>query len=450
MTGQSGGGVLEQYQQAFVDAVERDPEGTVRVLVAPPGTGKTRTVVELILHWRHRNAGARVLVITDRAILAEQYLHALSATPISTTSLQSRRDWRQWQLSHPDVERTGFEHVVVATVRLAQDERALQAMGNTPWDLIVVDEVPKFHTKDGLLATVRAANPTVKIVLLDQMGASEFRNHLPESRITRWTVRPMRTAALWRELRYVPSDPEERFREALTLRFLDPLRAGGFQREASFVEALARSSVLAVETVLRQLRPFRNRFVHPARGDTLFAAREALTVLRRFAREEGFDIEDTPDEPAGAAPEFGPWEAALVSVASFDELLDGITRDAKFEALAGLIFKYTTMPTIVLTSFQSTARYLRSALREHFATASSQEGSTPDMAIVVALRQDETMPDSLQFERAVYYDVPPPSTAPPRFLGASGAWEQWVLVGPGDVIRPTSSTIGSLVEVVES
>lgn len=443
-------GKMLTYQQVFVDAVEHDPLGTVRVLVAPPGTGKTRTILELILRWTNRDAKARVLVVTDGAALAEHYVDALSMTPVPTTFLPSRRNWRQWQLAHPDVERTGFEHVVVTTVHLVQDERVLQVLHTTPWDLVVVDGTHGLRREDGLLASVRNANSSVKIVLTDRPTTSEFWNTLlKEARVTQWVVQPTRSSTVWRELRYVPSDSEAQFREALTQLLIVPLRAGGFDREATFVESLTQSSVYAIETLLHQLRPFRNRFVHGPSGAAPLAAQEAMTALRQSAREEGFDLGNLPGESLGTALEFATWGAALANVGAFDKLLDEITQDAKLAALIDLILNDTAVPTLVVTSFEATARYLRSALREYIGTVGDHEEGPPSRTVVIS-QHDEAGPGDIPFERAVYYDILSPSGAPLRLLGFDRTWEQWVLVAPWNRDRLIFPATGSRVEVVES
>ncbi|AFZ67426.1 hypothetical protein [Deinococcus peraridilitoris] len=393
---------LTALQRAFLERALYAPAGSVNLLSAPAGTGRTSTTFALAGQLVAMT-GAPVLLIAHQRTV-EQYAERNKNAGDQATILPSRRAWLEYTVQAPAVLTDGFPGgLVVLPIVLLRNAEIEQVLLSTAWHTIIADDLsPAGSHFLEVLRDMRQRHPDMCLVMA-QGGASLSKetytladtlaqDGFSPISLTRWTVSNDSKVADVRSVPFMPHPTELEFRRRVQKDLVQPLDQLGWNEEAMALQRRLHSSVYATEAVLRRLWPLRNYVAHSGTAPNVTsdhvrsAISESPTTDRRV--------------PSRAVHVSELFQYVLSPVRELIALLDEVAEDAKLAALLRLLHTPPSLPMIVLTDFRETQEYLQSAL----GTNSSE--TEPDLpAILVQTVDTETADVPSEGKRIVLYEA---------------------------------------------
>ncbi len=155
---------LAEHQRQLVDRVLADAEpGTVHVLVAPPGSGKTFALAHTIDALVRGQKAQRVLVLAP-APLVQQWSYLLHECQVETVILDGRLMRRLRE--QPELRGGWPIGVYVVSIDLAKRPGTSEAVLDQPWDVVVVDDANAPGPQRHDLVRGLALSPSKPVLLL--------------------------------------------------------------------------------------------------------------------------------------------------------------------------------------------------------------------------------------------------------------------------------------------
>jgi hypothetical protein len=352
---------LREYQQNFVDNFLSPSSERAHLVVAPHGSGFGICVDEIVSRVMQENLSARVLLLTERSVLVQQWMRILNDAAVAARSLEgSRHNLRELSWSEKSSESIWPESSVVVmltgSIQRFDDIRA--SVFQTPWDLMAWDGFVPSPSKVSLLRELVGAQNLQKILVMSRKLDGNWHDLVPGMALylTDWSflLRPSRVGAIASitivALTYQLT-PEETELRARIERFAENVASDSVtSRLLSGLIRAADSSPLALREHLRQFNPSR-----------------ASIAVGEIPADEHLEPQDFDDQESD-----DPAQLTVQSMQYMDEVrkiqesLDDLPADSKLEAMLKYVAEQgSDQPhTIIWCRFAATARYLKSALME--------------------------------------------------------------------------------------
>jgi superfamily II DNA or RNA helicase len=183
------------YQQdLFQRIVEGLLPGSARIVIAPPGTGKSFVVTSAIVALLGAGRITRVLVLAPAA-LTEQWAHRLTRGNISSAVVDAR-ELRLIKERSGDAGVDWPPGVSVMSMDLAKREDVRDIVAVVPWDLVVLDEAHLFQgQRRTLVEALARRSPAPALLLATATPARSINELAPGAVITDWTPEAARLRA---------------------------------------------------------------------------------------------------------------------------------------------------------------------------------------------------------------------------------------------------------------
>jgi Helicase conserved C-terminal domain len=356
---------LTTYQRAFVDQFLAPESERAHLLIAPPGSGVSQCVVEIVTQIMKDTPAARVVLLSDRTALQQQWLHRLEEVSDLTRIMEgSRGNLREISRGGPDSEIIWPEaSVVVMASRFIERFHDLKSSAiQTPWDLVIWDWFDSANTFPAsarleMLREFGLATTVGRMLVVSQTANRDaLEQAAPWLNRTVWDVLVMNSSGenpkasiTFETLVYQRTQAEVNLREHLE-EFskkwtIEPLRSAPGSR---LIRA-ANSSPFALQEQLNQLRPSK-----------------ASIALGEIRLDEDMEPQEIGEE--NEYPNLAPSQLSLVAteVRSIQELLDDLPADSKLEALVKYLLNImgNHPHTLIACRYVATAQYLKSALAD--------------------------------------------------------------------------------------
>lgn len=373
---------LKPYQAKLVTDFLESPVPARRLLVAPPGLGKTFAAMSLAKQIAKANANYRFLVIGPSALTPMYQHHLAQALPDATVTAVTRRILRELEeLADPGQPIWPTQFAAVISMDTARQDDVRAHLCSVTWDLVIVEESHRFARSRGTLlkailsedvfarVLLITGTPDVKVIapLLKNVARTEWR----ATELKDWDDRPLFSISSpkFEKVAYQRSVKEvSLLRRVISLtRELSPTPVGQLVKKTLLRQAT--SSPLALERTVRNLR---NMLAHSA-SEKLLAQSAKITMQQQ---DEELDTDSDIDMSSISAR--SPWQSKPKAFAILGALLDqleSVDRDTKREALEGLLLRLQENPNsrrgyiCVLCSSRTTADYLQTALSDQTAKA---------------------------------------------------------------------------------
>jgi hypothetical protein len=365
---------LVPFQRAFVEQFCAEMAiGTVHILKAPPGTGKTMTVVRAIARLTSSGRAHRILVLSPAA-LTRQWSHAAVLDGVLSHTLDSK----SLRLLREEIRHTSATWpigVSVLSIDVAKRREITDILLSTKWDLVVfVEEVTLAGRGLELFQAFQSTESRPARLVVTGTLSGRAADLLRDCILVDWS-RPAREFLA----RSVPAVQQEIVAYSRT------------DEECALLKILTRYAASAP----------------PVIGDTLLssAASSPASLERSLSRTLVEQTSTSSDD----------LKQALV-------LLDDAAVDSRLSALKGLllrIIKSGHRHAVVFSAYAATVEYLRVALDDLPAKVHSLIGGMPsDVAVeqVNAFRNEggvivasDAASQGLEFgfvEAAIHYDLP--------------------------------------------
>lgn len=342
---------LLPYQEEFVDAYFADPDTKVHRLIAPAGSGKTTTALALVSRLLSQKDSARVLILSDRKVVALQCEAALRDWGIDSVLMDSFK-YRELE----DVEGGGpspweERRVYLSTVQFVARKEASESFFSTSWDLVLIDWEVREGTRNGQFISRLVDQQEVQsVVVISRIASPEFDGFFPdETKLIEWKMSDLLSGdgkPIWkpRQIRvetipYQLTELEDTIREDLALiaESAKSFREGYPKLELS-AALIGESDLYSVEYRLRSfyggLRHLRNEIVHGRSG----------------AEANEFD--------------FALFEEISQKMERLFGLIEEVETDSKMEAVTQRLNEIAEVESRILitTRYRATAEYLSSSL----------------------------------------------------------------------------------------
>lgn len=372
---------LAAWQARFVLGFLSSGRHPHHLLVAPPGTGKSRAGAAVAAEMA-RAGSARVLVLVPAALRVQWSESVRRIAPGVEVRAVDRKGYRELVSSSTGKSAWSWPGVYVLGTEFARKPDIVSSLTNIRWDLVIVDEAHRLASPQ-ISAFIRGlfeAGVAGRLLIMTATDSPSLRAWIsnaviirPESdalALTGWTG-PLaqwdgsiidRPSILTHVVSYSRGDDERSFLNKLkvavqALKQSDGLPA--FYRRMLLTQA--SSSLLAADQFLRNLR------LMVAGDQSAGKPGEGLNNDVESESSSGVEEISLPEVP----PRSNPVSVATMSV--IDECLDSlesVESDAKLDAAKALVeairqsHVQEPLRICVLTSFTDTGSYIASALNE--------------------------------------------------------------------------------------
>ncbi len=358
---------LLPHQEKFIGAYFSNQGDKFHCLVAPVGSGLTKTLSELTRALFEKKSSSRVLFLVNRMELVSHFTQTLGCSGLPAVALD--------RFKYREIEDSGDfgtllnikEGIYVSTIQFALQRDVCDSLHSITWDLVIVDSnhfridtrYGEFLSKLLNRGEVLSAIVTVNVLSRDILAC------LPESvAVTEWKLKDLvsRTGEqLWRPwkarlelITYQLTSGERDIRQILNK--ISSLTQAFETNENKATELLPlrfSSDPYNIEIRLRSLhssiREIRNRATH------------------------GLNV----DLPVGIT--IANLEEVLLAIERAFSMLDSQEVDSKLEALTNEIRNRQTgrMKIVITTTYRATSEYLTSSLQPDFDRPSLLTASVP-------------------------------------------------------------------------
>lgn len=420
---------LLPHQAALVETFFNPASNRTILLRGDVGLGKGTALIALANRLLQERPTARVLLVVPGSALRAQFVEKFREAGIPTLSVDRYR-FREMLDSTPGSEFWPTGIVAVLTREFARQEDIRNALANTRWDLLIVDEAHQFR---GILArdVVRQVGESSDRIILATLPTLELPDAFPEDSATvvEWRREqvvdhdgnPLDTMPrpLLHEVHYDLSSTELSLAE--TVRELCRTLETGTTQQALIARSWLRSlqsSPAALEARLQRIVDIRNRAAHGV---------EPLLELPE---------EDSIEDQLGGWLDLPTAEKAAAIAVRLVQEIEGLGSDSKLSAFGALLNrieapKAASTRICVFTEFAATLFYvaaevenLGSASRLLHGRMSNEDRQSAltkfsgDGGILMATRAALSEGDALgEVTDLVMYDVPDGKDALQQVLG---------------------------------
>lgn len=323
-------GLPERLAKFATDFVSY-PEPVLKVAVIPQGGGKGRLLVTVAKYFAEN--GGKVLFLTDRAILKEQYVRLLEQENVVSVNLE-RKVFRSIQAGAA-IMRAKWEHgtVYVTTVQFAAAEDVKQQILSTKWDFVGVDDV----RAEDFIEELENRNSYRRLLVTTGIPSDFVQGHFGADQIVK--------------LGEIVSTP--------TID-LNTISYRHSEQETALFEKLSKLSETGTD-VSDDKRLFRDSALRRRANSSVYALEITLVELKN-------DVQTRRNEAAHgiiSGEKFASLQHTLEKMNNLLEELDELERESKFTTFLDLLKQNHTKRTIVYTVFSDTAKYLSQTLELH-------------------------------------------------------------------------------------
>jgi len=363
---------LLPFQAEFAAGFVEGEDRPYWQLIAPAGTGKTRTAVALIAHEMEDVSNKRFLIIAPYAVLDDWQLElslwpSLSTSQAPTPLIVDRKKYLELE-SHVPVGESPWSSpaIILMSIDLAKRNDIVASISSVTWDLVVFDESHLLTGKrKAIYDTLTKSGAARRALLLtssSQHLLGDVVRKVNYQDVVDWNWRPL-YAPFERKLTpiYYNRTKEEHAFLAELQEFAERLSYG------KLILRTASSSIYTTERMLRRLheawRFLRNKIAH----DVPWTDEDIEKVHRQLSLV--VDQPDTFEEmPSSLAIQPEEFLAACDKLESLLDRIDEITTDSKLDALISHVKEFIVAKDkfylCVWSSFANTVQYLRESMRE--------------------------------------------------------------------------------------
>ena len=352
---------LSEYQQSFVDKFLNPSSERTHLLVAPPGFGFGSCIVEIVSRLLRERPEARVLILTERSVLVQQWIRRFDDAALSARSLEgSRLNLRglAWSEHRAEITWPQSSIVMMLTGSLERFNDVRASMFQTPWDLTVWDSFSPSPSKILLLRALGKAQNFKKILTTSHHRDLDVRDLIPGMHQTAWDWNLLLSsssesprAPITRVILTYQRTPEEMALRAQLEEFAKTASVDGLASN------LGSGLIRAVDSSPLALRERLRRF-HPSK---------ASIAVGEISAEELLEPQDLDDEEQDGPDQSTVRRMQYVNeVRRIQEVLDDLPVDSKLEAMLKYIDNQGANQShiIIWCRFAATALYLKSALTD--------------------------------------------------------------------------------------
>ncbi len=390
-------GLFPHQAQFIIDFLKPD-SAPYHQLVAPTGMGKSLLVGVLVNQMIDEHHAVRILVLTDVVALQAQLVYVLQKHVKSIPVIGvNRRVFRELEAS-VDVGLSPWDKPIVAVMSLdlAKQKDIGDSLASVKWDLVVVDEARRLLGQPKALIDRLIESGAIHRLLLITAtpGEADDALSLPGLVTTKWS----RDVVNW--------DGRPLFRTSRERRVVVYRRGSD---EIDFLVELQELSKELIDESVANLQ--RSLLLHLA-SSSLYAIEQSLLSRRnRLAHGISFPFVSAADRAS-----------ELERITKLIEYLDGVTSDAKLQALLTLVQRFASEDRAsricIFSSFATTVSYLYSSLRDAGKEAYQLTGSmsyeerrayhrfSETGGVLVASSEALTGLDLAQADIGINYDLP--------------------------------------------
>ncbi|MEI7614638.1 MAG: DEAD/DEAH box helicase family protein [Betaproteobacteria bacterium] len=363
---------LTHYQANFAAALQTHPLPSRDLLVAPPGSGKTYTAMQIAADLAKVKPGSRILIIGPKPLaeLTQQSLsrvmHGTSVMALTRAKVRELEDYAQ--IGQP-IWPSPFAGVI--GMDTARNTDVLASLSSVVWDLVIIEEVNLFaRSRPTLLKTILSDKSFLRVLMLSRTpDLQSFRSPFGEIHRTVWSETDFNNwegGSILQGL--IPKEqiiPYQQSPDELSIFHTVDSVMGEFSSTPSALLAkknvtlAAASSPLALERTIRTLR---NNLAHPRGSNFDITSVETKEVENLESEAEILDAwEGEPNSWVNPG-------RALRSLNLLIEELENLGSDSKLEALQALLNQVNETPepkinsTCIFCRFPVTANYVHSVL----------------------------------------------------------------------------------------
>lgn len=404
-------------QAMFVDMFVAPDAARNHLLVAPTGTGKSMVAIAILSELSKANLSLRALVLVP-GVLTDQYAQRLSAENVPAVIVR-RQQFRELE-SRTTMGQTLWPESIVAImpIDVAKHVDVREGLGNTHWDVVVIDEAHRLAGQREELAKLLVSKDAAQRLLLITgtppadwlagLGAEMVVTVWNPRVMRKWDGSPLYQPTQFEFIQYTRSEPERKFLDALTglVEMIVPDPKAG--RSSATLLRRAQSSLVSLDSVLLEI--------------------QGALMEQPTGAASGTTSEPEEDEPSDVWAHINWVERgqAQQQVSRLLDLLSQIDADTKLDALRHAVAEWqrsSSQPVriCVFCAYSDTAEYVAESLRGqlessvHCVTGSTDpaaRGSAigafagSDSAVLVvtdAVLQGFDLPE---VSHAVNYDLP--------------------------------------------
>jgi len=364
---------LLPYHFQFIERYTEPKSSRYWLLMAPPGTAKTKLAARLASWELSTHQTARVLVLAPAALLFMWRVEIAELDTSVEPLIIDRKKYLELKAETAKGDQVWpCRSVVVMSIDLAKRQDIRASIVSTAWDFVIIDES---HLLTGqrfeLFRAMINAGCMNRALLLANTPGTIFDGvatfEVEVDKLTDWSGNYI-FASFQRNVcsvQYTRSEEEADFLRRLievANELVNAFVSGHLQRE--ILLRSASSATYTVETVLRRLiegwRPVRNKLAHGMRPST--ADLDTIQARLDTVVDEVIVESDSQDAPLKDTDSF---LAAFHAVEDLLDSIDDITVDSKIEALIrhlGEVPDIGDRHLCIWTSFHATANYLNASL----------------------------------------------------------------------------------------